>query len=475
MDPSDITTQQEAGAGSPRAAPVTPRGAPPGVAIPGYVVEGLLGQGGMGAVYLAMAEALGRQVAIKIVLDGRAAKEDARARFRREARVMASVEHPNVVRLYSFGVAGDSDYLVMEYVDGETLAKRLARAGALSEDEGLKVLRQMLLGLEAAWEKGIVHRDVKPSNVMVDQKGRVLVADFGLAKAAAQDSDDSSITTGQTVLGTPHYLSPEQAQGQPVDLRSDMYSAGLVLYEMLTGERPFAAATPAAVVARRLTEPAPDIGARRPGLSTRTASIYRWMVERSPADRPGSYADLIAALDGREGANRTTQTRLSRPPVARTAFLSLPPLTRVAALCISGLAALGALWGLAQLMSAHADLPRPTIAVAPFYGPDPESAREGRVAAALIERALVDRAATTPIRVTGIEETREVVRSHEAARALGVRLNAGLVVWGEAFAFGGRTQFQPYVTRAAQVVPSRPVYRVFETGAGTQAEQSAAR
>jgi tetratricopeptide (TPR) repeat protein len=436
--PEDSGPPRFEGIASQDETPTSPQSPSFGISIPGYVLERCLGRGGMGAVYLARDEALGRHVALKVVLEERASDERFRGRFRREARAMANVEHPNVVRLYSFGSTRSSSYLVMEYVEGETLAARLSRKGPLAEAEALRILREVLKGLEAAWEKGIIHRDVKPSNVLLDAKGQARVADFGLAKSAAQAVDESALTADQGVLGTPHYLSPEQAQGLPVDFRTDVYSAGLVLFEMLTGERPFAGPTPAVVVARRLTEPPPDLAAKRPGLSETTLTSYRWMVDRVPERRPATYAELIERLGpgvahgSGDAVGHGEGRRHRRWPWAALAL---------------GLLVVGATAVVPRLRRSGAVSPSALIvAVAPFHGPDEESAREGRVIADLVQGEVSRRLGAAGTRVIGPDETRVVIRDHGSARALGERTGASVVVWGEAFSMRGATEIQPYFT-----------------------------
>ncbi len=208
-------------------------------------------------VYLAEDSVFNRRVAIKVITAGLADEPAADAFFLRKARAMATVEHPNVVRIYSFGESTGSAYLVMEYVEGETLAERLRAQGRLSVEEAIPLALQITDALDAAWEKGIVHRDVKPANVLIDSRGRVRVGDFGLAKMVST-REDASLTRAGLIMGTPDYLSPEQARGESVDFRSDIYSLGVLLYEILAGSRPFAGTTPIAIVAHHLhTEPRP--------------------------------------------------------------------------------------------------------------------------------------------------------------------------------------------------------------------------
>src|SRR6266545_8404267 len=172
--------------------------------ISGYKMLRRIGEGGMGAIYLAEETSLGRRVAIKLIAGKVTAEEQARARFAREARALATIEHANVVRVYSFGEVGGQPYLAMEYIDGETLADRIRRLGRLPVEEAVRFTRDILVALDAAWEKGIVHRDIKPSNMLIDRRGQVHVADFGLAKPR-QLADDMILTQSGHVLGTPYY------------------------------------------------------------------------------------------------------------------------------------------------------------------------------------------------------------------------------------------------------------------------------
>ncbi len=261
----------------------------------GYRFLRLLGAGGMGSVYLAEDTRLGRRVAIKLVLDRASRDSNASERFLREARTMATVEHPNIVRIYAFGEAGGRPYLVMEYVEGESLAEKLRRDGRLAVSEALKILHQAVEALKAAWAKRIVHRDIKPSNILMTPGGRVRVADFGLAKTL-EWGDKTTLTQPGSVLGTPHYCSPEQARGRTLDFRSDIYSLGIVFYEMLTGRRPFEGSTPFEVLEQHMREPLPSLSDCRPEIPARLERLLLWMTAKEPLDRPPSYESLEDAL-----------------------------------------------------------------------------------------------------------------------------------------------------------------------------------
>ena len=282
--------------------------------IPGYRMLRLIGEGGMGKVYLAEEIALGRQVAIKTILEQQAAGTRATQRFIREARAMAKVEHPHIVRVYSFGQIEQRHYLVMEYVEGESLFDRIGRLGRLGVEASLRILAQTLEALEEAWAHGIVHRDVKPANILIDTRDRVRVADFGLAKATALEGD-ASITLGGHVLGTPRYISPEQARGEDtVDFRTDIYSLGIMLYEMLTGQPPFRGASPITIVDQHLHTPLPSVRSDRPEVAGEVEQLCDWMTRKQPDDRPGSYTEL----------RQTVDVLLGQAPAAVAASPSLP-------------------------------------------------------------------------------------------------------------------------------------------------------
>jgi hypothetical protein len=205
---------------------------------PQFEILELLGQGGMGAVYKARQPALDRLVALKILPPQSGSDSGFADRFTREARALARLSHPNIVTLYEFGQAGGLHYFVMEYVDGLNL-RQLQQRGKLAPREALRIIPQICDALQFAHDEGIVHRDIKPENVMLDRKGRVKIADFGLARILGRAPDDLRLTGAQDVMGTPHYMAPEQVEHpQDVDHRADIYSLGVVFYEMLTGELP---------------------------------------------------------------------------------------------------------------------------------------------------------------------------------------------------------------------------------------------
>ena len=429
----------------------------------------------MGAVYLAEDSTLGRKVAIKVVSSRVAADAQSRSRFLREARTLATIEHPHVVRVYSFGENEGNAYLVMEYVEGETLADRIAKAGKMPLAEALRITRQIVDALEAAWEKRIIHRDIKPSNILMDRRNQVRVADFGLAKPMHLDRIDSSLTQSGYMLGTPHYVSPEQAQGKEVDFRTDIYSCGIMLYQMLTGERPFEGTTPVAIVARHLHDPIPSLREKRPDVPLSVERLIEWMTEKEPEKRPPSHVKLLEALDAVMTSPGRSIPTIPAPMAAEpTTLLSrdvrtLPLAVKIGVPLIATVLVLIAAWPRrAHRPAAPQAAPgesRLVVAVAPFYGPDDDSAKEGRVMAALIERAIEQRLGRQNARVIGIDETKSPLRDHDAARDLGEKLHANAVIWGEAFALRKETEIQPHVT----------IIRAAETKTATASSSSDAR
>jgi serine/threonine-protein kinase len=272
--------------------PKSPTSAP---AVSGYSIVRKLGEGGMGAVFLAKDDLLGRSVAIKVITDT-GGDDLAEARFLREARSMATADHPNIVRILSYGTADSRPYLVMDFVDGESMAEKLRRVKRLSVSDAMRSIRQVVEALSAAWQKGIVHRDIKPSNILIDARGTVRVADFGLAKAVTA-ADDHEITATGMMVGSPYYVAPEQASGLATDFRADIYSLGIVLYEMLTGERPFTGTNALSIAAKHLHAPLPSMRIKRADLPLAVVALVERMTAKDPQKRHASYALLLRDID----------------------------------------------------------------------------------------------------------------------------------------------------------------------------------
>jgi eukaryotic-like serine/threonine-protein kinase len=276
-----------------------------GTKIGPYQIHSPLGEGGMGVVFRARDTKLGRDVAIKVLSDAFANDPDRLARFEREAQVLASLNHANIAHIYGLEETQETRCIVMELVEGETLAQVLKR-GPLPVDEALRISKQILEALEAAHEKGIVHRDLKPGNVMVLPDGNVKVLDFGLAKAVDGAPSGANVSHSPTlsmaatqagiILGTAAYMSPEQAKGLSADTRSDVFSFGCVLYEMLTGSQAFQGETSAEVLASVLVRD-PDFKLLPPDLTPRFYDLLRRCLEKNPKRRWHAVADLRIELE----------------------------------------------------------------------------------------------------------------------------------------------------------------------------------
>jgi serine/threonine-protein kinase len=278
-----------------------------------YALGRLLGTGGAGRVYAARDERLHRDVAIKLVPTA-SAEPVARQRFVREARSAAAFTHPNAVALYDAGEAEGSLYLVMELVDGESLAERLADQGPLGPADSERIMAGVLSALAAAHVAGIVHRDVKPGNVLLGRDGAVKLADFGIAKRLDDAAGD--VTVIGDIVGTPKYLAPELVGGAPATPSSDVYAAGVVLFEMLAGRPPFDANTPLATALAHRDHPVPDVGALRP-VPERLAAVVRTAMAKDPSRRFATADAMRAALTG-----AAPKTEVVAMPSARAASTS---------------------------------------------------------------------------------------------------------------------------------------------------------
>jgi uncharacterized RDD family membrane protein YckC len=259
-----------------------------------FRLERRLGHGGMGEVFLATDLALDRPVAVKVLAREIAEDPDYRDRFVREARTQARVLHPNICHIYFIGEQDGRLFFAMEYVEGENLGARVERLGKLPYADALDLVRQAAAGLAEAHRHGFIHRDVKPSNLLVDKHGVLKVADFGLVKEASRG--EGKDTGAAAVVGTPLYMAPEQARGDALDFRADIYALGVTLHHLVAGAPPFDGPTPLAVVSRHLSEPRPHLIGTPRETALVDALCDRMMAKR-PADRFASYDELIAALE----------------------------------------------------------------------------------------------------------------------------------------------------------------------------------
>jgi serine/threonine-protein kinase PpkA len=256
--------------------------------IPGFRVLRTLGRGGMAQVYLALQESIDREVAIKVMLSALHVDESFSERFLREARISAKLSHPNIVSVYDVGVANGMHYLAMEYLPGGDLKDRIRKG--LPIRDSLRILREIAGALDFAHTKGFVHRDIKPENILFSQTGAAVLSDFGIARAS---DGGTHLTATGSIVGTPHYMSPEQAQGKPVDGRSDLYSLGIVFYQMLTGKVPFEGDSALSIGIKHIRDPIPELPAR----ATPYQPFLARMLAKNPDERWQTGADVVRALE----------------------------------------------------------------------------------------------------------------------------------------------------------------------------------
>lgn len=259
-----------------------------------YRLEELLGVGGMGTVFKAYDQSLNRYVAVKVLAPKLVADHEFVQRFLQEAQAVAQLNHPNIIQIYYIAQQGATLFFAMELVEGAELETLLQQRQRFSAAEAVEIIRQAALGLQHAHRHGIIHRDIKPANLMVSHDGVVKVADFGLAKEVKAEV---SLTSTQTVMGTPHYMSPEQAKGQPVDFRSDIYSLGVTLYQLVAGRQPFLGDTAMAIMLQHIQSPQPPIQQFNPDAPLSLNRILNKAMAKEEAARYESYGDLLRDLD----------------------------------------------------------------------------------------------------------------------------------------------------------------------------------
>src|SRR5881296_631097 len=283
-----------------------------------YTLEGEIGRGGMGVVFTARDERLKRQVAVKVLPPELAFREEIRLRFLREAETAARLSHPHIVPIHSVGEGPDGlVYFVMAYVDGESLGAKLKRRGRLPPDESRRIMQETADALGAAHAFGIIHRDVKPDNILLEgSRGRV--TDFGIAKALSSTTGGATLTATGVAIGTPHYMSPEQAAGdREIDGRSDIYSLGVVGYQMLAGELPFSAPTVPGLLLKQITEPAPNLQDKSPTCPDDLAACVMRSLEKEPEARWPTADALRRALESRSAPPYRPSRRSSGPGALR--------------------------------------------------------------------------------------------------------------------------------------------------------------
>ncbi len=439
-----------------------------GQALSHYKILEKIGAGGMGEVYRAYDTRLEREVAVKVLPEAFAADPERLARFEREAKSIAALSHPNIVVIHSVEESDGLHFLTMELVEGKTLTHSIRKNG-LPLDQIFKIASQVLDAVNTAHRQGIMHRDLKPGNIMVTSEGRVKVLDFGLAKLMEEPAAPAMslqmtepVTAEGHIVGTVAYMSPEQAEGKPVDPRSDIFSLGIILYEMATGKRPFQGDTSASLISSILRDMPPPVTELNDNLPRHFGRIVKRCLSKNPKDRYQTAADvrielkglksehdsegLLARPDPRSGSQRR---HASRPRFVRGGFLFL----------VAVLLAAGGYFAVKRFAPPGEGIPVSAgdedeafvVAIAPFWGANTEAMEEGKVMQTLVEREVFEELGREEnVTILG-KEISEIPRSHAAAHSLGERLGATAVIWGEVLVLRGEVDIQPYITMTKPV------------------------
>jgi eukaryotic-like serine/threonine-protein kinase len=425
---------------------------PPGTVISHYRISEQIGAGGMGEVYRARDPRLGREVAIKILPALYSQNPDRLQRFEQEARAAAALTHPSIIAVHDVGTTADqTPYVVTELLEGETLRARLRR-GPLPLDSAVAVAQQVASGLAAAHKKGIVHRDLKPENIFLTRSGHVKVLDFGLAKLLPDSplvgaDNKRGETTQASILGTLGYMSLEQLRGEPVDQRSDLFSLGAVLYEMLSGRKAFAGATPADTISAILTAEPPDLTANWPAIPASISGVVRHALQKLPRDRYQSADEFAAALRSASGSLEETARGAPRSTPFRTGRLAL-----VAALFLLPIA-LALVWRMPRmsrlLPATVVPTPVRSLAVLPLVdlsaGPAADYFADG-----MTDELITQLASLRDIRVISRTSAMRFKGSREPLANIAKSLNVDVVVEGSVTRAGDKVRITAQLVEAAK-------------------------
>ena len=410
-----------------------------------YEIQKLLGMGGMGAVYKARDMEVERAVGLKVIRPDLASNPAILARFKQELVLARQVTHRNIVRIYDLNEADGVKFITMEFIEGEDLRNMLLRQGKLAPDEAANIMVQVCAGLQAAHAEGVIHRDLKPGNIMRDASGRVVIMDFGLARTLTGDG----MTQTGMMVGTMEYMSPEQAMGKELDARSDEFALGLIFYELLTGFMPYAAESAIASLVKRTQEPVVPLIKVDANLSPELSEIVCRCLERDPAQRFATVQDLAEELEIWQGKRpRTAESMLRRQ--AATQVVAAPPVKRLPIKWIvAGAAAL--VLGVGAVVGTHYLSPnRPTtgavqgpvtsLAIVPFRNATGDASLDG-VGAYLAGALVTDVGQSRSLRTVSSERIRQLLSDLQLGsdsildgatlKRLGAASDAQVVVWGQ--------------------------------------------
>ncbi|HJQ15110.1 MAG TPA: serine/threonine-protein kinase [Anaerolineales bacterium] len=341
----------------------------PGQMLGPYRIINQIGRGGMATVYKAYQPSVDRYVAIKVLPSQLAESREFATRFQQEARIIAKLEHPHILPVFDYGESDGIAYFVMRYMDAGTLKEKMIEGRPLPLSEIDTLFTQLAGALSYAHGHGVVHRDLKPANVLIDSQGNIFLTDFGIAKIL--ESASPRLTQTDAIMGTPAYISPEQAQGQPVDQRSDIYSLGIILYEMVTGSVPFVAETPLAVLFKHISDPLPPPSVVKPDIRPAIEKVILKALAKDPRDRFSTAAEFVAAWERSLDTVEHVAALETVPPPRMTGAQAQPvPATKTStkagiptvwlAGCLVGVCALFGLGGVALMASNLLDSSTPT-------------------------------------------------------------------------------------------------------------------
>jgi eukaryotic-like serine/threonine-protein kinase len=416
-----------------------------------YEILNLLGEGGMGAVYKARDRELDRVVALKVIRPELAINPDVLTRFKQELILARKVTHRNVIRIFDLGEENNTKFITMDYVEGQDLKGLIKAKGKLQFEETVQTVKQVCLALEAAHMEGVVHRDLKPQNIMVDQQGRVYVMDFGIARSI----EPGGMTQTGMLLGTPEYMSPEQVRGEHVDSRSDVFALGLILYELLTGAMPFRADTPQASMFKRTREPARPAVEVDPNVPPFLSEVARKCLEIDPQRRYQSTREIAEDLDAwLRGTSKVPWTSTITGVLPRSFLWKKHGLLAAVVLILAGLGGVGLRERLRSKPLAQAVSPAFSLAILPFRNSSGDQSLDW-LGASLAQMLSTDVGQSASLRVVSPERVSQIVRDlrisptalfdPSTVKRLAEFTNADTVVWGQYTKFGDQIRIDTTV------------------------------